>query len=118
MSGFFHVTVPVIDIVHLPIPFQFVNCPNDEVSTSPADDTNALLWFCINEPVCCLLDQDQQNFLLKSKEICGHWVGILWHTNIRMLPTPPLVNDYFPSPSTIPPVPFTPYLEPSKVVLF
>ena len=70
-------TVPVIDIPDLLIPFDFIDFPNDEVSTVPAEDISPLLWFCFNEPVNFLLDQDQQNFPLESKKICGCWVGIL-----------------------------------------
>ena len=54
-----HATATVIDIAHFLIPFQFVNCQNDESSTGPADDTSPILWFCFNDPVYCLLDQDQ-----------------------------------------------------------
>ena len=116
MSGFFHVTVPVIDIVHLPIPFQFVNCPNDEVSIGPAYDTSFILWFYFDEPVYCLLNGDQQNFPLNLKKICGCWVDISTHTNFCLLPTPPPVDVYFSSSSSLPPIPSPTLLEPAKII--
>ena len=117
MGGFAHTTVTVIDITHFPILFQFVYYPNDKVSTGPADDTSSILWFCFNEPVYFLLDQDQYNFSLNLKEICGRWIGISTYTNFHLLPTPPLVNVYFPSPSTLPPIPLPTCSESAKVVL-
>ena len=76
-----HTTVSVTDIAHFPNPFQFFDCPNDKISTGLADDTSSILWFCFNEPVYCLLGQDQKNFSLNLREICGFWVGISTHTD-------------------------------------
>ena len=111
-----HTTVSVTDIAHFPILFPFVDCPNDKVSTGPADYTSSVLWFCFNEPVYCLLDQDQQNFNLNMTDICGHWDGISTHTNFCMLPTPLPVNVYFHYPSALPPILLPTCSEPTKVV--
>ena len=111
-----HTTVSVTDIAHSPIPFQFDDYPNDKLLTGLADNTSSILWFYFNDPVYCLLDWDQQNFPLNLKEIRGRWVGISTHTNFCLLPTPPPVDVYFSSSSSLPPIPSPTLLEPAKII--
>lgn len=54
------------------------------LSTRCFDDISLLLYFCFNESVYCLVDQEQQHFPLKSKEICGRWVSISEHVEASM----------------------------------
>jgi hypothetical protein len=47
-------------------------------------DISPLLYFYFWQPVYFLVDESEQNFQGKSKELCGRWVGISEHIGNKM----------------------------------
>ena len=55
-----------------------------QVATFLMTDISPLLYFYFWEPVYFLLDESEQRFPGKSKELRGHWVGISEHIGNKM----------------------------------
>jgi hypothetical protein len=55
-----------------------------QVVTFLMTDISPLLYFYVWEPVYFLMDESEQSFPGKSKELRGRWVGILEHIGNKM----------------------------------
>jgi hypothetical protein len=55
-----------------------------QVATLLKTDISPLLYFYFWQPVYFLVDESEQHFPGKSKELCGRWVGISEHIGNKM----------------------------------